>query len=313
MAKGKLTISIDLELAWGVWDQLTSEDLRMAETAERPICAALLELFDRNSVPATWAMVAALLDEPSAKERPGSISCWYAPDIVEQIVRAKVAHEIGSHGGRHIDLAAADAKEAADDLLFAEHIHRSRDLPFQSLVFPRNRVGSFDAVARTGLRVYRGRDVGWTNSAHQFGRWAAKAANLADKALPIPPPSVTPQAQAGLIDVPGSMLLIGRNGARRFVLPAVTRAKLSMGLSRAMKTGEVFHLWFHPSNFYYRRQEQLDTLAWFLELAAEQASRGRIEIATMGSYATSSPAASQGGSARQPLSEAAPSATAPAA
>jgi Polysaccharide deacetylase len=311
--KGKLTISIDLELAWGVWDQLTLEDLRMAETAERPICSALIELFDRYGAPVTWAMVAALLDEPSAKEHPGSVSCWYAPDIVEQIVRAKAAHEIGSHGGRHIDLSAANAKEAEDDLLFAKHIHRSHALPFQSLVFPRNRVGNFDAVAGAGLRVYRGRDVGWTSAAHRAGRWAAKAANLTDKALPIPPPSVTPRTRAGLIDVPGSMLLIGRNGVRRFVLPAVTRAKLSMGLSRAMKIGEVFHLWFHPSNFYYRRQEQLDTLAWFLELAAEQASRGRIEIATMGSYATSSPSASQDGSARQPLSAAAPSATAPAA
>ena len=69
MAKGKLTISIDLELAWGVWDQLTPEDLSMAESAERPICAALLALFDRHGIPATWAMVAALLDEPSAKAR----------------------------------------------------------------------------------------------------------------------------------------------------------------------------------------------------------------------------------------------------
>jgi hypothetical protein len=41
MDKGALTISIDLELAWGVWDRLTPDDLRMAETAERPICAAV--------------------------------------------------------------------------------------------------------------------------------------------------------------------------------------------------------------------------------------------------------------------------------
>ena len=40
MTTGKLTISIDLELAWGVWDTATPEDLRLAETAERPICAA---------------------------------------------------------------------------------------------------------------------------------------------------------------------------------------------------------------------------------------------------------------------------------
>jgi hypothetical protein len=108
------------------------------------------------------------------------------------------------------------------------------------------------------------------------------------------------------------MLLIGRNGARRFVLPAVTRAKLSMGLNRAMKTGEVFHLWFHPSNFYYRRQEQLDTLAWFLELAAEQASRGRIEIATMGSYETGSPSMAQVEQTLEPVFAPAPP-TAPAA
>jgi hypothetical protein len=285
MAKGKLTISIDLELAWGVWDQLTPEDLRMAESAERPICTALLALFERHSVAATWAMVAALLDEASARKHPGPTTCWYAPDIVEQITRANVPHEVGSHGGRHIDLAAADARDAEADLQFARQVHDNHALPFRSLVFPRNRVGNFDAVVQAGLRVYRGRDLGWTSTAYRAGRWAAKAANLADKALPIPPPPVTAQAHANLINLPGSMLLIGRNGPRLFVLPAITRAKLSMGLSRAIKTGETFHLWFHPSNFYYRRQEQLDTLAWFLERAAEQASHGRIEITTMGSYA----------------------------
>ncbi|MGE4167682.1 MAG: polysaccharide deacetylase family protein [Xanthobacteraceae bacterium] len=285
MDKGTLTISIDLELAWGVWDCLTPDDLRMAETDERPICAALVELFDRHGVPATWAMVASLLDESCAKERPGPVGCWYAPDVVEHIARAKVAHEIGSHGGRHIYLGVANASEAEDDLLFAAQLHRSYGLPFRSFVFPRNQVGNLEVLARSGLRVFRGRDASWTNVADHAGRWAAKAANLADKALPIPPRSVKPQAQAGLIDIPGSMLLMGRNGARRFVLPAITRAKLQMGLTEAKRTGGVFHLWFHPSNFYHRRHEQLETLAWFLELAADEAGRGLIDIATMGSYA----------------------------
>jgi hypothetical protein len=72
---------------------------------------------------------------------------------------------------------------------------------------------------------------------------------------------------------------------RRFVLPPVTRAKMLIGLERARRTGGTFHLWFHPSNFYYRRDEQLATLAWFLERVAEEAGRGRIEFRTMGSYA----------------------------
>src|SRR5262245_37267795 len=133
--KPRLTISIDLELAWGVWDILTPEDLRLAETAERPICAALLAMFDRHGVPATWAMVAALLDPASAQKRPGNLACWHAPDVIEQIVNAKVRHEIGSHGGRHIYFNAASAEEAREDLEFAKSIHQAHALPFSSLVF----------------------------------------------------------------------------------------------------------------------------------------------------------------------------------
>jgi len=142
MAKGKLTISIDLELAWGVWDKLTPETIRLAETAERPICAALIELFDRFQVPATWAMVAALLDEPSSSARPGSSACWYAPDIIERLVGAKVAHEIGSHSGRHIYFDSAAVSEARADLDFARDVHRRNGLAFKSFIF-------FSAISRT--------------------------------------------------------------------------------------------------------------------------------------------------------------------
>jgi hypothetical protein len=286
MQKGKLTISIDLELSWGVWDKLTAEDLRLAEAEERPICAALVELFDRHAVPATWAMVAALLDQRSAAARPGSEACWYAPDVVERIVAARAGHEIGSHGGRHIYFDAIGADEARDDLAFASGIHRAHALPFKSLVFPRNCVGHLDIVADAGLGSYRGPDIGWFRIADRVGRPLARLANLADKMLPIPPHPVTAQSHDHLVDVPGSMLLLGRNGLRRLVLPAVTRAKLAMGLERAQRSGGIFHFWFHPSNFYYRRQEQLDTLDWFLARAASAAGRGELEIVTMGLFAS---------------------------
>src|SRR5262249_13620178 len=106
------------------------------------------------------------------------------------------------------------------------------------------------------------------------------------KMLPIAPtPVVASQNGQGLVDIPGSMLLLARNGARRFVLPVATRAKLALGLARARDRKSIFHLWFHPSNFYYRRDEQLATLAWFLEQAADQASRGELEILTRGECA----------------------------
>src|ERR1700730_8077474 len=122
MTTGKVTLSIDLELAWGVWDTITADDLRLAETAERPICAALLDLLDRHQVPASWLVVAALLDEESARSRPGSRSCWYAPDVIERIAAAKGRHAIGSYGGRHIYFDRISAEEARDDLEFAKGV-----------------------------------------------------------------------------------------------------------------------------------------------------------------------------------------------
>jgi hypothetical protein len=285
MAKGKLTISIDLELAWGTWDTITPEHLRLAATAERPICAELIKLFDRYAVPATWAIVAALLDADSAKSRPGSAPCWYAPDIIEGLVSAKTNHEIGSHGGKHVYFGALSTPEAQEDLDFAREVHRTNGLPFKSFIFTRNDVGHLELLARAGLCTFRGPDIGWFAAARRVGPLPGRAANFVDKFLPIPPAAVAAGKNGLLVDIPGSMLLLARNGARRFILPAVSRAKLRMGLAHARRTGGIFHLWFHPSNFYYRRDEQLATLAWFLNHAADEASRNRIEIRTMGSYA----------------------------
>jgi hypothetical protein len=291
MARGRLTISIDLELAWGVWDVLTAEKIHQAETAERPICAALIALFDRYQVRATWAMVAALLDERSALSRPGSRRCWYAPDIIEQLVGAKAAHEIGSHSGRHIYFDDASAEEARADLEFARDVHRSNGLSFGSFIFPRGACGHLDQLARVGLRTFSYADVGWTVAAARAGRHGARVANLLDKVLPIAPHPTRARQRGELVELEKSMLLMGRNGLRRFVLPRVTRTKFQLGLEAARRTGGVFHLWFHPSNFYYRRDEQLATLAWCLERAAAQAGRGEIEICTMGDYAAGVPGA----------------------
>ena len=283
--KGKLVISIDLELAWGVWDKLTGAQLAATEHEERPICDALLAAFERHNVPATWAMVAALLDPASAQGKPGSQTSWYAPDIVERVAGSRVRHEIGSHGGRHIYFNAIARDAARADLDFARETHRAHGLPFRSLVFPRNAVGHLDALAEAGLATYRGPDLQWFPAVGGAARILTRAANLADKMLPIPPGTAPPLSHDRLVELPGSMLLLGRNGLRRFALPVVTRRKLALGLARAAETGAVFHFWFHPSNFYDRRQEQLDTVDWLLKRAAEAAGRGEIEIATMGDFA----------------------------
>lgn len=85
MSAGAVTISIDLELAWGNWDNLERRHVEHIERSERPTVTRLVEIFDRHEVPVTWAFVAALLDPASAKGRPGGERLWYAPDLIEKI------------------------------------------------------------------------------------------------------------------------------------------------------------------------------------------------------------------------------------
>src|SRR5260370_42712418 len=155
MTTGKVTLSIDLELAGGVWDTITGDELQLAETAGRAICAALVALFDRYQVPASWLMVAALLDEGSARSRPGSKSCGYAPDVIERIVGAKVRHEIGSHGGRHIYFDRISAAEAQDDLGFAKSVHRAHGLGFEPFGVPLGTARHLGHLAERRLCVLR--------------------------------------------------------------------------------------------------------------------------------------------------------------
>jgi hypothetical protein len=141
------------------------------------------------------------------------------------------------------------------------------------MVFPRNTVGHLKQLGSVGLRTFRGPNAGPATAIRRASEPLGQAANLAGKALPLRPPAVAAKRSGGMIDVPGSMLLMARNGVRRFVLPSVTRAKQKSGLERARASG-IFHLWFHPSNFYYRREEQLATLDWSSATPRTRQGRG---------------------------------------
>ena len=208
------------------------------------------------------------------------------PSMLERYRAPELRYYLVSpHYRSTIEYSDSGLVEAAEDLEFIKQVHRDNGLALASFVFPRNAVGHLDLLARAGLRTFRGLDTGWVRLAPKLGARAGKLVTFADKILPIPPAPARARRRDGLVDIPGSMLLPGRDGARRFILPAVSRAKLAMGLAWARRSGETFHFWFHPCNFYYRAEEQFATLDWFLARAADEASRGRIEICTMSSYA----------------------------
>lgn len=281
-----VTISIDLELAWGNWDDIDSAELALVEQCSRPIVARLLELFERHEVAATWAIVAALLDPNAHRPAGGAEAAWYAPDIVTAIARSTSKHEIGSHGGRHLYFDRIGNDEATCDLTYARDLHRQHGLPFNSFVYPRNLVGKRGLLARHGIDVFRAPDAAWHQRLRERSERLGRLANLIDKALPIAPPPVVPSVDHDMVRLPSSMLLMGRQGARDIVPAAMMRRKLKAGIAAAIETKRTFHLWFHPSNFYHRPELQFCLLEDFLGEVAGRRREGAITVRTMGSFAT---------------------------
>jgi hypothetical protein len=149
-------------------------------------------------------------------------------------------------------------------------------------VFPRNLVAHTALLARTGLRVCRMADRGWHMRVANRNPRLGRAANLVDKMLPLPPETVVPRRGIHLTEIETSMLLIGRDGLRRLVHPRVPVAKASLGLRAAVRRGQVFHLWFHPSNFYYDGETQFEILRRILDKARVLVRRGQLRIESMG-------------------------------
>lgn len=286
LPRGALTISIDLEILWGVWDLSPHKTDRLAAPLERTIATRLLDLFERHDVRATWAIVGRLLDDSRGFDGlRGPKEAWFAPDIVDRIRESRVEHEVGSHSYGHVYFNAIDREEALFDLARAKSIHRSRGLPFRSLVFPRNLQGHLDVLRSVGLEVYRTSDagiLGWTE--RHAGR-LRPALNVVEKAVALPSPLVDAYDNDGLVELPTSMLLMARSGPRKIIHPRALAHKITSGVRRAAAERRIFHLWFHPSNFYDAMDSQLSILEEGLRVAAHLRDRGELDVRTMADYA----------------------------
>ena len=282
---GKLTISIDLELGWGNWDNISSYHVHNIKENERAIVKRLLLIFNRYEIKVTWAIVAAILDVKSSENMPGEQSLWYAPEVVQGILSSKVGHDIGSHGGRHRYFDEMSEEQCIEDLQFASYIHKKNGLALDSFVYPRNKVSRTYLLAPHGIRIYRGQDIAWHETIRNRNVHLGRVANMVDKMIPIAPDVVIPEYSEKVCNLPGSMLFFGRNGIRKLVNSKVMLRKLEKGLNSAISENAVFHLWFHPSNFWHDTEQQFEILERFIAKASEYSSLGKLEIKTMAEFA----------------------------
>jgi peptidoglycan/xylan/chitin deacetylase (PgdA/CDA1 family) len=312
MKSGVFVISIDLELAWKACDRPLTDRYMQTVGRERDIVKAILDLFSAYRISATWALVGHLLlsecewsgglvhpeiprpviknenrdwfyQHPPAGDHD---SLWHAFDIVDTLKKVQPKQELGSHSFCHLPYSESRTNRQAvqADIERAKGLHEAHGIPYHAFVFPRNQVGFKDLLARSGIRVYRGLTHRWYYSIPSD--YLIRLFNLSRFYLGLTPRTVRPYRDTyGMINVPDSVLFIGRDGLRRFISPRKLTRTLISGLDRAVRRREIFHLWFHPSNFAFRSEEQIGILESVLKYADQLRGQGVLDILTMGETA----------------------------
>ena len=308
-SKGISVISIDYEFAWGYADKKLSNEDKTRIKKEKEIVERLINLFEKYEIVATWAIVGHLLESncknkesvfhpeyqrPILKnskidwffqypfEEETKDSLWYdSNNLISKIQKSFIKHEIGSHSYAHImyDENIVNEKNIESDLLNMRRVHDTKGLSRKSFVFPRNIEGFHSLLKKHGVKNYRGNSKKWYLILPGVFR---KLGHFVDFFIPLTPTSLPEVHKSGLVNVKDSMLLFGRNGLRRIIPSSLILWKAKRGIKKAAKRKEVFHLWFHPSNFSYHTEEQFYILENILKEVEQRVKAGEIENLTMG-------------------------------
>lgn len=303
---GYFTISLDTELSWGSFDTAGVATHREAYLNTRDVVDGLCGLFETYEIPATWALVAHLLDDCGGEHQKrlspaydelnewyDSLPCssgidrelWYAPELLDRIRSCAVPQEVGLHGYTHLVFSEYSRSVAATELETAIAIAREHGIDPVSFVYPRNRIAHRDVLREHGIEVYRGVDARWYE--HTPLGPGRKLARFADESLQMTPPVVEPRMRDGLVEVPGSQILRPFHGGWQYTPRQSQIARAKKGLQRAAETGRIFHLWFHPFNLALESERLLDSLDEILTYANALREDDRLEIKPLQCYRNS--------------------------
>lgn len=281
---GQFIISLDFELFWGVRDKRSIDSYGENIRGVRQVIPALLDLFETYGIHATFATVGFLFcrdKEELLKSVPDILPDYdnpaYSPyyqnyhtkigdsekdDIYHfgysllKAVQQSNRHEIGTHTFSHYYcLEGASLQSFEADLVAAQKIAALNNIEIKSIVFPRNQYSPAHIALckRLGFLTYRGNEAASIYQPKKNRELSKKirATKLLDSYINLTgynTHNLSLQADADLVNVPASAFL--RPYSKKFApfIPLqVNRIKKS--LLHAARTGEAFHLWWHPHNF----------------------------------------------------------------
>lgn len=299
--KGKsvFVISIDFELQWGMADKKTQERYREKVLGVRKATLATLELFNKYSIHATWAVVGFLFFNNRnelmlglPKERPeytnAALSNYnrlndigdneesdpfhFAPSLIKTIL--SFSHqEIGSHTFSHYYcLEKGQNKETfKKDLEAAIEVAKRYGIHIRSFVFPKQQVNNdyLSICKEMGITAYRGDNPSGVhkiiaqNKQLIFSRLLQKTesyCNIAGYNCY----SIEELQNSSPFNIPYSRYLYPYS--RKFrAFESLRLKKIISELTYAAKNGRVYHLYWHCYNFGSYLEENISILRKILD------------------------------------------------
>lgn len=281
-------LSFDFEIGWG---DVSNPMWRVRERNGvykrlRDVLPRILDRMDRLAIPATWATVGAMVEDPHQRDFSYLPEQWRncvervlgeaeppsfnGADLFEMVLNAKAGHRIGCHSYAHIPYtySGMTAEVVRQDLARHRAVIARHGLVADRFVFPENREAHHAVLEEAGFHTIR------VAAENMFkNRWAYLASTLV-----VPPPLSRDEAlSAAMAKQYGSMLFYHAGSDFRL---AVLRRRARLGLNHAMKGNGVLHVWAHPFNF--AESTGLEAaFGAFLDAAARLRDAGRITFRLM--------------------------------
>ena len=288
---GKLLVSLDFELFWGMLDRCSLEDYQDNVLGGRTAIPKMLELFQKYGIHATWGTVGFLFAEnqeelktffPEEEYRPGyadpkldpygwfsrigadeqTAPCFYAPTLIRLIAQTP-GQEIGSHTFSHYYCreAGQTPEQFRADMVAAREIARRHGYDLTSVILPRNQCEpAYTAVLRDlDFTAYRDEENDWIHEKVR-PRLLMRILRTLDMYLPLTGQGgYLPEKEEGIWNLTGSRMFrpVRSNLA---VLEKLKIRRIKGQMRHAAKHGLTFHLWWHPHNVGVRTEEHLRQL-----------------------------------------------------
>lgn len=278
MKKGSLVISLDFELVWGIFDHIELENKAAYFDTTLKVIPQILEVFEQNSIHATWATVGMLFNEnweewhanvplvlpmyenekldPYAYgkeyQSAGLDRFFFAPNLIREIKNCP-GQEVGTHTYSHYYCLEKGQTIAhfESDIKQAITIAEKFDIQLNSLVFPRNQFNAayLEVCANNGIDTVRTNPEVWYWDTLKTETIFSKIVRTGDAYFPMGKKSYPLEIvkSQNTVCQPASRFL--RPQHKFSLLNNLRLNRIHNEIIQAAKNEEVYHLWWHPHNF----------------------------------------------------------------